>query len=111
MIDRLDPGTEAGVQVGERGDLSGVDFDEELATDGLERPLDLAPAFRATGLAVMELGAEHRESVEQLAGDHRGAVVQIGGLGHAATLDAGTQRRLEPHRVLAIAPPIAGEGP
>ena len=109
MVDRLDPGREARVQLVEGADLGGVDLDQELAADGLERPLDLPPAFRSSWLTVEEPRPEHRERPQQLAGDHRGAVVEIGGTGNAAALDPRTQRRLEADRVLGIAPPIATE--
>ena len=51
VVDRLDPGGEQPVQLGQVGDLpsglavAGGDLDDELAVHGAEEPLDLAPAL------------------------------------------------------------------
>ena len=115
VVDGLDPGGEQLVQPGQvahgcrragRGEL-----DEELLAHGPEQTLDLAPAGRLAGLGMGQLDTEHGQCPQQLGGHHRRAVVEVDDLGYPTAGQARTQGRLEPDGVLAVAPPVADQGP
>jgi hypothetical protein len=52
VINRLDPGREQPVELGQAADASGDlfgDLDQELVADGAEKPLDLPSALGLSG--------------------------------------------------------------
>jgi hypothetical protein len=94
-------------QVG--GAAAGVQFDQELLTDGPKDPLDLAAALGLAGTRVGQADAEHRAGPLELAGDERRAVVDIQQLGHAPGRQRGARRGFQPEGVLGVGPAIADQ--
>jgi hypothetical protein len=87
----------------------GIEFDQELLTDGAEDPLDLAAALRLAGLGVGQADPEHRQAALELAGDERRAVVDVEGAGQPAGGEPSAQRGLQPQGVLGQRPPVADQ--
>ena len=51
MINHLQPGQEALIELGQAGDVSGLEFGQEISADKLEETLDFAPTFWIIGRA------------------------------------------------------------
>ena len=101
MVDRLGPGGEQPVQLRQVREPGGAvlgQLGQELAADGAEEPLDLAPALRPSRLAVDQLDAEPGAGPQQPRVDERAAVVNVDVLGDAAGGQRRAQRGGQPDR-------------
>ena len=111
MVDRLHPGGEQGVELGEIRDAPVFDLDQELLADRGENPLDLPPAGRLTRLTVDQADPEHPAGSSQPPGDKNVPVVDVKALWYTSGGKAGPQRRFEAQGVLGMAPAVAGKKP
>ncbi|CNL87604.1 Uncharacterised protein [Mycobacterium tuberculosis] len=118
VINRFDPGRKQPIQLGQISDVMSADdvgfagdLDQELLAHGAEEPLYLAPALRPTWRGMNKAHTEFRACPQQPRIHIGRAVIDIHRVGHAA----GGQRRAQcggqPHRVLGMAPPVAGHQP
>ena len=87
------------------------DLDQELLAHGPEEPLDFAPAFGPTWCGMNQAHTEFRARPQQPPIHIGRAVIDIHGLGDAAGGQRRAQRGGQPHGVLGIAPPVAGQQP
>ena len=87
------------------------DLDQELLAHGPEEPLYFSSAFGPTWCGMHQAHTEFRARPQQPCIDEGRAAIDIDGLGDAAGGQRRAQRGGQPHRVLGIAPPIAGQQP
>jgi hypothetical protein len=112
VIDRLYPRGEQGVQLHQVVEFTArADLDEELIPHRAEHPFDFPSAGGLPRLGMHQPDPQRRARAEQLFVHEGRSVVDIDRGGDAAGGDAGAQRGLEPHRVLAACPPVTGEQP
>jgi len=75
VVDRLDPGGEQAVELGEVRDLALCELDQELAADRPEKPFDLALRGRRARRGVNQLHAQNGARAQQLVRHERGAAI------------------------------------
>ena len=118
VVDGFDPGREEPIQLGQIGDVVAADdvglagdLDQELLTHGPEESLDFASAFGPAWCGMHQAHTEFRARPQQPRIDERRAAINVDRLGDTAGGQRRAQRGGQPHGVLGIAPPVAGQQP